>query len=291
MVDASAAARRRGGQSYSGRPKGLEMTKHLPELLRFYAYVSRAKVNQLYEQLSDYSVDKKTVTREKSGDLAVDAGVSALLGVFKGSLKAGGRLGENVEEAGEVTTIQKLARVLEHIDRYERVIDLGAAIDRGPGSLDAFCYTYTGQFAVMGQISRNYGQLRRNAEAVSRTGADAAPSETQLVEIAERENEFNETGPNQGSLVSDMCIIASRRGSYTIELACSYKYFTDMGGSWSSDTKEWYVWPHSGNMHFFSGAIDEWFDCMLFINGIKGRSILGSPLLLAHSRDPGLAIS
>jgi hypothetical protein len=56
-------------------------------------------------------------------------------------------------------------------------------------------------------------------------------SKSLLVEPAKAENSMKETGPNRSKLVSDICILCSEIEAFTLRLACSYKFFSDMGWS------------------------------------------------------------
>ena len=88
-----------------------------------------------------------------------------------------------------------------------------------------------------------------------------------------------------------MCIITSELSNYTLSLACSLKYFSDMGGSWRESEREWDVYPHSGNHHFFSGQCDALASGRIVLPyGIKGNTIMGTPLFLVHSADPSLQL-
>jgi hypothetical protein len=115
-------------------------------------------------------------------------------------------------------------------------------------------------------------------------------SKEALISPARQENAYDVSGDSRGEVVSDIAILISQCGSYTVNLACSYKYFGDMGGHWSDADKEWSVSPHSGNGRFFNGDIPAHFDALLFINGVHSKTIFGSPLFLSHSAQPGLKL-
>jgi hypothetical protein len=53
---------------------------------------------------------------------------------------------------------------------------------------------------------------------------------------------------------------------------------------------EWDVHPHSGNYHFFKGETEGFFDSLIFVNGIRGTTIMGTPLFLAGAIDPAWRI-
>jgi hypothetical protein len=263
--------------------------------LKYFSYISRAKVNQLYEQITDFAVEKKTVKRGRQGETSAEAGTGSFFGLLKGTLKLGGKLSRDVEEVGSVTTVQKAIKVIEYIEQNEQISDLAELCRRKEGVLlNAFCYRYEGKFLALGELYRDRGyrqsDLRINGTALSTAGDEIVISKRLLIEPARKENAFSEKGPNNGSLVSNICIVTSAIGEYTLNLACSYKYFSDMGGAWNEERKEWDVSPHSGNYNFFEGESDAWWESLLFINGITGKTIMGTPLFLVQSTDPSLAI-
>src|SRR5438105_9608558 len=69
-----------------------------PETLRSYAYISRAKVGQLYEQLTDVETKQRTVTRRRQAGGEAELGVGGVLGLFKGSIKGTGGYAHVVED-------------------------------------------------------------------------------------------------------------------------------------------------------------------------------------------------
>ena len=267
----------------------------MPRALKYFSYISRAKVNQLYEQITDFAVEKRTVKRGRHGETFAEASTGSFLGLLKGDLKLGGRLSRDIEEVGSVTTIQKAIKVSEYIEQNEQVDDLGELCRRKEGVLlNAFCYRYEGKFLALGELYRKRSYTERvlsiNENALGKLGDDIVISKRLLIDPARKENAFAEKDPYKRSVVSDICIVTSIIGDYTLNLACSYKYFSDMGGSSNEEAKEWDVIPHSGNHHFFQGDTDAWWESLLFINGITGKTIMGSPLFLVQSADPSLII-
>jgi hypothetical protein len=261
--------------------------------LKYFAYVSRAKVKQLHDQLSDFSVAQRTSKRSSGGTGGLDLGASALFGFLKSGLRFDASTSRVIEEVGQKTVIQQLTDVMLHIEENERVLDLvQLCANQADVSLDAFAYTYSGRFFALGEMGREEkrGGITIPEGALARIGDEIVISKSLLVKPARDENAFAETSPNRGALVSNMCMLVSCVGPYTLNLACSMKYFGDMGGSWDERDKEWDVHPHSGNWHFFKGDTDAWFDALLFINGVRGKTIMGTPLCLAHGNDPDTRI-
>jgi hypothetical protein len=257
--------------------------------LKYFSYVSRAKVKQLHDQLSDFSVGQRTSKRTAGASGGVELGANALFGFLKSGFRADANSSRVIEEVGQKTVVQQLMEVMQHIKQNERVLDLAELCTRQEGvSLDAFAYVYSGRFFALGDVGREdkYGGITITESALARAGDEIIISKSLLIKPARDENAFKETGPNRSALVSRMCMLVSCTGSYTLNLACSLKYFGDMGGSWNERDQEWDVHPHSGNHHFFSGDTDAWFDALLFVNGVRGKTIMGSPLCLAYGSDP-----
>jgi hypothetical protein len=260
---------------------GLRQPGRKPAKLRYYCYVSRGKVDQLYAQV------------QPGDDTAMEEDVSSvgLLGEYMTTLPDQ-IASKAVSPYSGQTTIAKLRSVLNHIGRHEKVLDLSTLCREKAGvALDAFCYTYRGVFYVLGNYGRQEnGGLHISGAAIARSPDDIIISKSLLLEPARQENSFREVGPNRGQLVSDMCIICSEVEEFTLRLACSYKYFSEMGGSWDERDQEWDVHPHSGNTHFFNGEVDTWLEALVFINGIRGKTILGTPLFVVHAPNPTLVL-
>jgi len=186
------------------------------------------------------------------------------------------------------SAIAKLRNVLNHIGRHEKVLDLSRLCQEKAGTaMDAFCYTYRGEFYYRRNAD---GGLHIPGAALARSGDEIVISKSLLLEPGRQENSFREVGPNRGQLVSNICIICSEVEEFTLRLACSYKYFSEMGGSWNERDREWDVHPHSGNYHFFNAEVDTWLDAVVLVNGIRGKTILGTPLFLVHSPNPTLVL-
>jgi hypothetical protein len=251
--------------------------------LHYYCYISRAKVDQLFAQLpaERLAPDKQRKTSKNGFDLAR---------VFGAGVGAPDRERSHGQRGADY--IQKLMSVVDHVSRNEKVYNLNELCLRKEGTrLDAFCYLYEGQFSTVGALPRRkcHGSITITREALERYG-EVTISRDMLVEPAWQDNDHAERGPNNAALVSDIAVLCSTSGPYTLQLACSYKYFSDMGGSYHEYAKEWAVLPHSGNHFFFEGKSDARFTALLFVNGKRDNVIMGTPLCLLLSRDSGIAL-
>jgi hypothetical protein len=254
--------------------------------MKYYCYVSHAKVEQLYQQLTSVTVDQHTVRSSLDSELDIEGGAKGLFGIIKAGLKYGQRAGSSLESTTTVSILQRLQRVTDYIANNERVHDLKAMCMRDELKLDAFCYSYSGEFFVQGLVSRNAGGgLSIPGSALGRVQDTLIISKTALLQPAHSENSFQ---PPEASrrLVSDICLISSESYRYTLTLACSLKYFSDMGGRLDQKSLEWEVRPHSGNHHFFEGSTSCYLDSLLFINGVRDNTIMGTPLFLVLATNP-----
>jgi hypothetical protein len=241
--------------------------------LNYYCYVSRFKVNQLYEQLTDFSIGETSLPNSADRERSQGASSVSLHKFMTGGVSLGRTESIVYEQNGSPTTVQKLKQVLKHINDNERVLNLNNILDKKLNhEIDTSWFFYKGAFKAQGLYSWN-------KESVSNF------SKEHLIEPGVTENKFQETGPNRGSLVSGMCILQSEYAKHAIQLACSYKYFSEMGGNWDGEAKEWSVSPHSGNYHFFAGEVETTLEGLIFVNGITDDKIMGTPLFLIHSQD------
>jgi len=122
---------------FGGRQRGKNPTK-----LHYYCYVSRGKVDQLYAQLQP----------DDDAAMKNDLFGASVLGEYVSTLPDHIDSKATSPYSGQ-TTIAKLRSVLNHIGRYEKVLDLSTLCrDKAGVALDAFCYTYRGVFYVLGGL-------------------------------------------------------------------------------------------------------------------------------------------
>lgn len=123
--------------------------------MRYFAYVSRGKIAQLYDQVSELSdaTEKHQVSRSIEGRAKAAAGWKAIL---SGEVEGKGGQGSLTEISGTRSDIQKLRALLSHIEAEEYVADLNELCRQGPGAqLNAFAYTYKGLFHALGDLARS----------------------------------------------------------------------------------------------------------------------------------------
>jgi hypothetical protein len=247
--------------------------------IRYFAYVSLSKIVQLYDQISDLSdtTEKVQTIKGTTGGVKATGGLKGLLsGEVQGSLKQEGLR----EVTGKRSDIQKLQVLLQYIDEHQHIDDLNDLCAKGAGAkLEAFAYSYRGEF----RVGRSEGW--RSDEG--RPPRDQVVEDS-LEEVADRENRRFPAPNGLRTPVSGVVILESRCHNYTIDLACSLKYFTDMGASARGDDIEYH--PHSGNYHFFEGETTAFLEGLIFVTTVRRRTIVGSPLFLNYYTQEGLAL-
>jgi hypothetical protein len=253
------------------------MAKETAAKLKYFAYVSAYKVEQLYDQLVAVRPDKVKVGRNQKTDVSSEAGIGKLLSFLSLAFKAGHSRGGHIEIEGATSIMQKLGTVLAHIKENEQVKDLNALCNNQQQEpLDAFAYTYSGAFTTFASMSRRKpskyydtsGDLHISGKALARAPDTIPLSKSTLLEPALNENDHPGLWAKERiPLVSNIALLYSQAGEYLVELACSFKYFSDMSGSRRESDKgdQWEVVPHSGNHHFFEGNFDAYFDTLIFI--------------------------
>ncbi|MFH9061665.1 hypothetical protein ACH4GM_10690 [Streptomyces coeruleorubidus] len=252
--------------------------------LRYFSYISRGKIAQLDEQLSDLTnlTHTKVASKSAEGRVKASAGFKALFG---GEVEGKGNRGFSTELVGNEGDLQKLKKILKHMEENEDIGDLNELCKQGPGTtLDCFAYSYRGEFWTLGTLTRERSGFVINESALRQGHDDIVISRDSLVIPARTENALQDSSRT----VSNIAIIVSRCGEYDITLSCSYKYFSDMGDHRMGDSQVFEVHPHSGNYHFFEGGEPAYFEGVVFINGVRSRTIYGSPLFLNYAQHDGL---
>jgi hypothetical protein len=255
-------------------------------LQRYFCYASRPRLERLDEQL-----------KTSRASAAPEPG-SAPLPMRFGSQQGIKELG-NPERISET-----LSTVLARIRGHERVFDLKKLCEEKQGiHLDALCYTYRGWFQCLGLLDRQassglYAGREEEEYSVERSSEGPWQSPESKISLSEeflraparRENAYHEVGPNQSSIVSPIAVLRSRISPLALIVACPLKFFSEMAGNWQEAEQEWQVTPGRGNRHFFRGLVHVWFESVLFVHGMTGGTIWGSPLCLITRSDPALIL-
>lgn len=172
--------------------------------MRYYAYLSSAKVDQLHDQISNFMVEKQIQKRELDKSIDGQLGAKVLFGYLNASLEFGRRSRITSELVGVHNSLHKLEDVLNYIHKYEHALDLNQLIaDNNKINHSAFCYTYKGQFRVAKSIYSDQDENYRNIK---------------------EENDFG-----SAELTSNISVLESTCNDYVLELACSNKFFPTWG--------------------------------------------------------------
>ena len=195
--------------------------------MEYFCYISQNKVDQLIEQIDDYTAD--TVTEEKITEKhrSVNPGLKNIFLLLNLGIVFGKKDRISVSKVKKETIVQKLKRVIYYISSNQIIPDLKDCVENKK-SFTSIYYTYFGTFKV---------------------------------------STHNNSFAYLESLMSD---------SWYLKLACSMKYFSDMGvdsdGNYS---------PHSGNIMFFDGTISPVFRTIFILQDVKENVLFGTPLFLS----------
>lgn len=246
------------------------MTLNGETILNYYSYISITKIDQLHDQISDFSLEKKIIRKDVDSNIDGEVGAKALLGYLKAKLKFGRREHRGTEEIGSLSTLHKLDDVLKYINEHKVILDLNELLENSTEPVQGvFCFSYTGEFEVK---KKSFSQNEEHIKKI------------------EDENRPQISDGNNRILNSGITLLHSKCGDFEIELACSNRFFSDMGGSYREDKNEWFVSPHSGNYHFFSGKSKANFKCILFMAGRDSNLLYATPLFLVHDSTATLMI-
>lgn len=249
--------------------------------LRYICYLSFGKVENLYAQIADFSQSKVKQTTTIQGDGKLEASTPSIFGLLKGGLEFGGRKGRELVVEGEVEPVQKLKRIVQHLEKEKLLADLNQAIADKTAQPGYTCFAYRGEFQCLNYSGREAFRVQHK----------------RFVRAEEKATAYSPIHGISGlRTTGSMCVLPSECSNFRLYLACSMKYFSDMGGrrvtvgEKMSDDDLVEIVPHSGNHFFFAGKYKAIFDCILFLTGQKENELYGSPLALINDFSPVFAI-
>lgn len=254
--------------------RGIILMRDLLNTPKYICYLSFAKVDTLYSQLSDYEFNNIRTTKTTKVKTGMEATGSILKKLLNAELSYGNNRQREETIEGRKNHIQKLSKILSHYNQNNDIVDLRKAIKCGRVEHTPTLYYLKAEFTC----EQHAGMIPETAR-------------TEQVE-AEQYEMYN------GKLLtrSAMATIVTSIHDYKIELYCSMKYFSDMGahricvGESMSDDDVWEITPHSGNRFFFDGKANATFQSVIILNGQKGKTLFGSPLVLINAFTPNLAL-
>lgn len=240
---------------------------------KYICYLSNSKVENLYSQITTLDVSKVQTQKEMEFDGQTQIEAPTIMQIIKSGLSFGMRRRAFFNEEGRLNYIQKFRKVISVLQRNGLIQDINGA-DRRKNGNPPVLYTLTGKFTC--QTSHNCDKAFLRAE--------------------KEEADNFEYSAYSIKAIGDIVVLKTNVGDRTLYLACSTKYFSDMGATLrdveSSNTNEacYVIRPHSGNHFFFSGAVDATFEAFFILNGQKDDCLFGSPVALINDFSSELLI-
>ncbi len=240
---------------------------------KYICYLSNSKVENLYSQISTIDVSKIQTQKEIELDGQAQIETPTIMQIIKSGLSFGARRRSFFSEEGQLNYIQKFRKVISFCQKNRLIQDI-SQLNRRVNNTTPVLYTITGKFTC---DSFHYcDEAFLNAEKVE---ADNFKQNDQSLKTIGR-----------------IVVLKTDIGEQKLYLACSTKYFSDMG--WERRTKEsnglnedfYVIHPHSGNHFFFSGTVDATFEAIFILNGQKEGCLFGSPVALLNDYSSDLLI-
>jgi hypothetical protein len=247
-------------------PKEVMLPPRTPAMAPI-SYLSLSKLEQIYSSMFEYDDNKLTETTASQLGGKINGTVSGLLGFLTGGLEATGqRQMVQVKERSK-NSFHKLAGVLAHFHRSGKIVALDDCIQERRTLSESAIYMATAEFSVFsGGKDEKY--IREEKQKEDR------------IKVYHYDIEA----------VSSICVLKASLLNFDLRLACSLKYFCEMGSSrifgQASDEDKFRITPHSGNYFFFDGAVPCEFTGLFYISQQKENILYGSPLVLFQSFVP-----
>lgn len=209
----------------------------------YFCYISRTKVDQLYQNISPEDSDEwtehKTTEHDLGANIGADFSIAKIVNLFKGGITYGRKGVIQRERKIKVHYTQKLRRVLLTIAKEAPIPSLLESLPVAvPSSL---FYYYEGPFRIDTPIKNNYDILTSTSNNV-----------------------------RSDTLVT----VCANILKYKLLLDCSLRNFSE--GNQPDGTFA----IHSTNSRFFSGEIDLHLATVFIMLGQRESSIMGTPLFL-----------
>ena len=240
---------------------------------KYICYLSNSKVENLYSQIATMDVSKIQTQKEMELDGKAQIEPPTIMQIIKSGLSFGMRRRTLRNEEGQLNYIQKFREIVSFCYKNWLIANINE-MDKWIGDNTPILYTLTGKFTC--DAFHNCDKDFLNAEK------------------AEADN-FKHS-KDSVKTIGRIVVLKTNIGDRKLYLACSTKFFSDMGGTLrdaeSSNTNEdcYVIRPHSGNHFFFSGTIDATFEAIFILNGQKDDCLFGSPVALINDFSSELII-
>lgn len=240
---------------------------------KYICYLSDSKVENLYSQITSIDVSKIQTQKEMEIDGQAQIEIPTIKQIIKSGLSFGMRRKTFFNEEGQLNHIQKFRKVISFCQNNRLIQDINQLVEHANNNTPVL-YTITGKFAC--DDFHHCDEAFLEAEKVE---ADSFKQNNQSLKTIGR-----------------IVVLKTDIGKRKLYLACSTKYFSDMGCALRSkelngSNEDCYViHPHSGNHFFFSGAVDATFEAIFILNGQKEDCLFGSPVALFNDYSSDLII-
>lgn len=249
------------------------MFRKKPSFPKYICYLSSAKVDNLYSQITSMDINKVQIYNE--AELSGQSEISTTIKqIVQAGLVFGARKRFYQNEEGQKNNIHKFREIIKYCNKHGLIAPLEECLSGKSYKNDPVLYTVTGKFTCDSYPTENPTFIKNEKKEADGNGSHGVFSKT----------------------VGRIAYLKTNVGDKELFLACSYKYFSDMGGSRIcvgsdySDKDYWEVNAHSGNHFFFEGAIDATFEAFFILNGQKENILFGSPLALINNFSSKLII-
>lgn len=176
-------------------------------------------------------------------------------------------------EEGQINHIQKFREIVSFCYKNSLIANINET-DKRTGKNTPILYTFTGKFTC--DAFHNCDKEFLNSEKAKADNFKLSEDSVKTI----------------GRIV----VLKTNIRDRILYLACSTKYFSDMGSTLRntepSKSKDdcYEIMPHSGNHFFFSGIVDATFEAIFILNGQKDDCLFGSPVALINDFSSDLII-
>jgi len=217
---------------------------------QFICYLSTSKVDMLYSQITDFEVDKVKTAQYTEMNGEINAESPSIFNLLKAGLSFGRKKRWEKQQEGSMNDIQKLKAITEYYKRHKLFYNISK--ENLPSLFDRLddknmLYVFNAPFYC----------------------------------------KYPSTSPvhDGGSKDFDYVMLTTKSFGYGISLACSFKYFCNKNdiivNEGRSFDRELQI-VDSSNYHYFKGIIPATFEAIFILQGKKGKTLYGSPLVLAN---------
>lgn len=116
--------------------------------MRYICYLSKERVDELFETAFDHLVDTVDVTKGGETTVAGEIGISAVLAWLKAGIKFGQKESSAAVTRARLTAVSRLTDVLRYIEHAARTADLNAVLALGNPASQVDWYSFRSELRV-----------------------------------------------------------------------------------------------------------------------------------------------